>query len=635
YFAGDFKQKDAQKIAALETKIKELNSKFKTGFNQACKLLGAPKVKRLNYAVTAAFMDVFLHSGADEKAFHPLSGEVLERVRARLEEWGLPAAGKNSFVEVLVQHAANRLSLPDGSLDTGAVDLACSIGAGIESRAIDQAASRQAIAEQGHDAITNQTVRERNKIAVRMNQNNEQARRAHGLDTTLASLGSGEGLVFNMSRGLELGLEANPNTSGLVSANIVYLTPSVALGALRENELAVHADGQGGFMVSMGAETTGSVNLGLEFTLGSFALNAPDEEKGEEDPAVAFEAKVVEAKVQAGYERGSASGVMLHFSSAEDCRAFLMDVMDSQSSLRRKEQSANSLWLACDRMFTVQGGHVTRSFSMGATLGKLEGVCLFAKAAINGPSATFEKTSTTRTSTEQNVHGYTEVTQTSGKVSFTVNKGVNVAAELSIEPGVEGGFDWKGGGYDKNLSPFKEGEYTWEPASVTVTSRTERLYDGTLTGGSSISSAMAKGERGLEEVLVALGLDEAQRRNILSGGGRTSAEVRDAFDTADGDATVSLTWKLSAQGLTRLRGLESSMRLARRSGGVAGGQTLAQMQKEYARLLNDRSLYEPAELSVESKEEKSRSSLKLLAYSQSRSASHIGKVVVELKPQTA
>jgi hypothetical protein len=96
-----------------------------------------------------------------------------------------------------------------------------------------------------------------------------------------------------------------------------------------------------------------------------------------------------------------------------------------------------------------------------------------------------------------------------------------------------------------------------------------------------------------------------------------------------------VTWKLSAQGLTRLRGLESSMRLARRGGGVANGQTLAQMQKEYARLLNDRSLYEPAEFSVENKDAQSQSSLKVLAYSQSRTASLIDKIVVDLKPQAA
>ncbi|MBQ4492111.1 MAG: hypothetical protein II967_02295, partial [Deltaproteobacteria bacterium] len=248
YFAGDFKQKDAREIAVLEAEIKELHSTFKTEFERACKLFGVKKINQLNRAVTAAFMDVFIQSGANEKAFQPLSGEVLERVRGRLEEWGLPAAGKNSFVEVLVQHAASRLSSPDGSLDTGVVDLACSVG--IESSVIKRAASRQALAEQGHDAITNQTVRERDKIAAQMSQSNEQARRAHGLGSTLASLGSGEGLVFNMSKGLELGLEANPDTSRLVSANLVYLTPSVTVGALRENELAVHADGQGGFMVS-------------------------------------------------------------------------------------------------------------------------------------------------------------------------------------------------------------------------------------------------------------------------------------------------------------------------------------------------------------------------------------------------
>lgn len=635
YFAGDFKKKDVQQIAALEAEIKELNDKFKTGFNQACKFFGAQRVKQLNRSVTAAFMDMFIQSGADAKAFQPCSGEVLERVRARLEEWGLPAVGKNSFVEVLVQHAASRLALPDGSLDTDTVDSSCSLSVGIESGAVIRAASREALARQGHDGITKQTVRERDKIADQMGLDNEQARRAHGLGTTLASLGSGEGFVFNMSRGLELGIEAGPDISGIVSANIVAITPSVTLGALRENELAVHADGQGGFMVSMSAETTGSVNLGLEFSLGSFALNAPDEEKGEEDPVISLESKVGEVKIQAGYERGSASGVMLHFSSAEDCRAFLMDVMDPQSSLRRKDQDANRLWLTCDRMFTVQGGHVTKSFSMGATLGKLEAACLFAKTAVNGPSATFEATSTTRTSTEQNAHGYTEVMQTSGKVSFTVTKGINVGAELSLEPDLEGGLDFKGGGYEKGLSPFKEDEYSWEPASVTVTSRTERLYDGTIAGGSSISSAMTKGERGLEEVLAALGLDEAQRQHILSADFKTSAEVRDAFDAADADATVSVTWKLSDEGLMRLRGLESSMRLARRGGGVANGQTLAQMQKEYARLLNDRSLYEPAGFSVESEEEKSQSSLKVLAYSQSRTASHIGKVVVDLRPQTA
>ena len=251
------------------------------------------------------------------------------------------------------------------------------------------AAARQVRAGSSGDALTSQMGRERNRLAAQMAQRNEEARRSHELGSALAGLGRGEGFVFNLARGLEIGLEANPDTSSIVDAKILALTPSVTIGALRENELSVHADGQGGFMVAMNAETTGSINFGLEFSLGTFALNAPDEEAGEEDPAIALEARIAGATVNAGYERGSASGIMLHFSSAEDCRSFLTDFMNPSSSLRSKD-GGGSLWLTCDRLFTVQGGHVTRSFSMGASLGTLEAACIFAKASVSGPSVSFE-----------------------------------------------------------------------------------------------------------------------------------------------------------------------------------------------------------------------------------------------------
>ncbi len=146
---------------------------------------------------------------------------------------------------------------------------------------------------------------------------------------------------------------------------------------------------------------------------------------------------------------------------------------------------------------------------------------------------------------------------------------------------------------------------------------------------------MPKGTRGADEVLAALGLDMGQREGLQARGGERAAAIASAFDAAGEEDAVSVVWKLSAGGLARLRGLESSLRLARRSGGRAGGRTLAQLEAEYSRLLQDRSLYEPAEFAVESREKKSGSSLKVLAYSQSHSASNIGRVTVSLLPGEA
>ena len=141
---------------------------------------------------------------------------------------------------------------------------------------------------------------------------------------------------------------------------------------------------------------------------------------------------------------------------------------------------------------------------------------------------------------------------------------------------------------------------------------------------------MAKGSRSIEEVLAALGLDQEQRANMQDPNNAFAARIMDAFDAAGKEDSISVTWRLSRQGLARLRGMEASMRLARLNGGSAGGKTLAQMQKEYSQLLTDRTLYEPAEFSVESKEEKISSSRKVLAYSQSQTLANIGKISVEL-----
>ncbi len=437
YFAGEFRTKDKAEITRLEAEIRDLNKRIGTSLDEACALFGKDNVVRLNHAVAAAFMDVYVRSGAEAGDFLPHSADVLEQVRARLNEWGIPAGG-GGLIEIMTQRAASRLSAPDGSLDVQAIDLAAALG--VQDTAIQRAASQQALREQGSAVITGQTVRQRDRIAGQMAQRNREARLAQGLGNTLASLGRGEGFTFSMSKGLEIGLEANPDISGIIDARIVALTPSVTVGALRENELSVHADGQGGFMVSMRTEDSGSIGLGLEFDLGVFGFDSPVGEAG-------FEAGVANAKAEGKLELGSANGVMLHFSSAEDCSAFLTDFMSLGSSLRRKDGNGGGLWLTCDSLFTVEGGHVTKSFSLSGSLGGFEAATLYAKAYASGPSATMELSSTTRTSMEQNVHGYTEVKQASGKVSFSLAKGPTVSAELSIEPGVEGGFDLKGGSY--------------------------------------------------------------------------------------------------------------------------------------------------------------------------------------------